>query len=243
MSEKETTRRALSAIERAFAAKTQAELDDIIGAEFAALGFPYFMVGEILDSQRKLSAQLYFGRNDPTWSAHYFERQHQLHDSMLRLPLMSPLMQQWQTVRERSDLSRAEFELYGEAGEFGLHDGFVTPLHHGDGSVSGVSVISTEKYDLSETDKLVVHLLSLYYCCIGLKLAEKSQRPQVELTPRQRECLQWVHLGKTSAEIADIIGISERTVNFHLTEACKAFSVRTRRQAVVEALIAGAIDL
>ncbi len=161
---------------------------------------------------------------------------------MLRLPLTSPLMQRWQSVRENPDLTRAEFELFGEAGEFGLHDGYVTPLHHGDGSVSGVSVISTEKADLSEAEKLVVHLLSLYYCCIGLKVARKTA-PHVNLTPRQRECLQWVHLGKTSAEIADIVGISERTVNFHLTEACKALSVRTRRQAVVEALIAGAIDL
>src|SRR5690348_17245705 len=119
MSEKETMRRALRAPEGAVAAKKQTELHAVIGAGLAALGFPYFIAGEMVDAQRKLSAQFYFGRNNPAWSAHYFERQHHLHDSMLRLPLHSPHPQHWRTARENPDLSRAEFELFGEAGEFG----------------------------------------------------------------------------------------------------------------------------
>ncbi len=54
MSEKDTLQRALHAIEQAFKVETQAQLDEIIGAELAALGLPYFMAGEIVE----LAAQI-----------------------------------------------------------------------------------------------------------------------------------------------------------------------------------------
>jgi len=39
------------------------------------------------------------------------------------------------------------------------------------------------------------------------------------LTKRELECLHWVAQGKTSWEIAQILGISERTVNFHINNS------------------------
>jgi DNA-binding CsgD family transcriptional regulator len=65
----------------------------------------------------------------------------------------------------------------------------------------------------------------------------------VALTARQRECLQWVLAGKSSWEIGEIVGIAERTVNFHIEEACKRLNVQTRQQAVIEAVIQGLIAL
>ena len=40
------------------------------------------------------------------------------------------------------------------------------------------------------------------------------------LTGRELECLEWVSHGKTSWEIGTILDLSERTVNFHLSNAC-----------------------
>ena len=170
-------------------------------------------------------------------------RQYFKHDSLLRHAMQSPLPKRWKDVLEEQSLSREEFELFGEASEFELRDGVVTPLHHGDGSISGVSALSDKEHDLSDLDQAVIHLLSLYYCCFGLRLNQPTRPPPPHLTERQLECLRWVHAGKSSSEIAEIIGVSERTVNFHIGEACRRLKVRTRRQAVVEALVAGLIDL
>jgi DNA-binding CsgD family transcriptional regulator len=52
------------------------------------------------------------------------------------------------------------------------------------------------------------------------------------LTPRQIECLRWAAEGKSSADIAGIVGISARTVDEHLDHACAKLGVRTRTQAV-----------
>lgn len=63
------------------------------------------------------------------------------------------------------------------------------------------------------------------------------------LTSRQLECLHWVARGKSSSDIGAILGISPRTVDEHLTLACGHFGVRTRLQAVLEALDRGLIEL
>jgi DNA-binding NarL/FixJ family response regulator len=65
--------------------------------------------------------------------------------------------------------------------------------------------------------------------------------PQVDLTDREVETLTWSARGKSSADIGVLMSISERTVNFHITNAMRKLGVATRIQAVVKASIAGLI--
>jgi len=58
---------------------------------------------------------------------------------------------------------------------------------------------------------------------------------QVALNERELECLTWSARGKTSPEIATILGLSKRTVNFHVENACRKLNVSTRTEAVVKA--------
>ena len=64
---------------------------------------------------------------------------------------------------------------------------------------------------------------------------------KVQLTEREREVLTWVGRGKTSADIAIILGVSERTVNFHCEQAMRRLEVINRTQAVARALAEGLI--
>lgn len=61
------------------------------------------------------------------------------------------------------------------------------------------------------------------------------------LSPREREVLQWCAQGKTSWEIARILGISERTVNFHVYQAADKLGTRGRRATCLNAYILGLI--
>ena len=76
-----------------------------------------------------------------------------------------------------------------------------------------------------------------------LRRAEGRPGPhsQVHLTEREKEVLTWVGRGKTSSEIAIILGVSERTVNFHCDQAIRRLDVINRAQAVVTALSGGLI--
>jgi DNA-binding NarL/FixJ family response regulator len=57
----------------------------------------------------------------------------------------------------------------------------------------------------------------------------------VDLNEREIEVLTWVARGKTSAEIAIILGLAKRTVDFHLENARVKLGVRTRTEAVIKA--------
>ncbi|HEX2520404.1 MAG TPA: helix-turn-helix domain-containing protein [Castellaniella sp.] len=56
------------------------------------------------------------------------------------------------------------------------------------------------------------------------------------LTKREHDCLYWAAHGKTSWEIGQILGISERTVNFHIANTCDKLAVRTRQAAITAAI-------
>lgn len=70
------------------------------------------------------------------------------------------------------------------------------------------------------------------------KLGPPSSKPRtvdVSLNHRQIEALTWVARGRTSVEIAAILGLAKRTVDFHLDTARKALGVATRAEAVLKA--------
>jgi DNA-binding NarL/FixJ family response regulator len=65
---------------------------------------------------------------------------------------------------------------------------------------------------------------------------------EVALTDREIDCLTWAARGKTSTEIAQIIGSTKRNVDFHIETACRKLNVSTRIQAAVKAASGGIIQ-
>jgi DNA-binding NarL/FixJ family response regulator len=59
---------------------------------------------------------------------------------------------------------------------------------------------------------------------------------QLGLTPRAAETLLWLAQGKTNADIATILGITESTVKKHVQEIFEKLGVETRGAATVRAL-------
>jgi DNA-binding NarL/FixJ family response regulator len=57
----------------------------------------------------------------------------------------------------------------------------------------------------------------------------------VDLNDREVEVLTWVARGKTSAEIAQILGLTKRTVDFHTDNARAKLGAATRTEAVIKA--------
>jgi DNA-binding CsgD family transcriptional regulator len=90
-----------------------------------------------------------------------------------------------------------------------------------------------------------VSALSRSLLQIGVHLAFKramqlqdvvAPLPGSNLSARQAECLGWVAQGKTDPEIGIILGVSPRTVRFHLDKAKDKLKVMTRVQAVTKAV-------
>jgi len=57
----------------------------------------------------------------------------------------------------------------------------------------------------------------------------------IDLNEREVETLTWAARGKTSAEIAQILGLSKRTVDFHIDNARTKLGAATRVEAAIKA--------
>jgi DNA-binding NarL/FixJ family response regulator len=62
------------------------------------------------------------------------------------------------------------------------------------------------------------------------------------LTEREIEALTWVAKGKSSTDIAALMNVSERTVNFHINNVIRKIGVATRVQAAIRCALLGLID-
>jgi DNA-binding response OmpR family regulator len=64
---------------------------------------------------------------------------------------------------------------------------------------------------------------------------EAASPDDVALNPREVQTLTWAARGKTSAEIAQIINLTKRTVDFHIDNARNKLGVANRVQAAIKA--------
>lgn len=86
-----------------------------------------------------------------------------------------------------------------------------------------------------------------YFCAAALRaLIDQGRvdggRPG-ELSDRERHVLQLTSIGKTAAEIADLLDISQRTVHAHLQNASEKMNASNKTHTVAEALRYGQIRL
>lgn len=107
-------------------------------------------------------------------------------------------------------------------------------------SVSRTSV----KGKLRPDDELNARLQ--YIAELSLMTLARLEDPSVDamtmkLSKREREILQWTGEGKTSAEIAMILSISENTVNFHQKNMQKKFNAPNKTQIACYAAAIGII--
>jgi DNA-binding CsgD family transcriptional regulator len=89
----------------------------------------------------------------------------------------------------------------------------------------------------------LVHALTARY---RFRLSELQGEPVdavKSLTLKEAECLRWCKEGKTNWEIGEIMSISEKTVEFHLSNTIKKLGVSNRITAVVKGIQLGLISI
>jgi DNA-binding CsgD family transcriptional regulator len=179
------------------------------------------------------------GNGKEDWVGHYHEHDFVKIDPAARRAVKCVLPFSWREVRGETRDDPNSKLVFGAAREHGLYNGFVVPVHSGDGSLAVVS-FSGRHLANDFKSRSYLHLLAIYF-----HIAAQGDRNSTDtrlrptITTRQLECLKWVAEGKTDWEIADILCLSEATINRHIERAKERLGVRTRVQAVVEAINAG----
>lgn len=135
------------------------------------------------------------------------------------------------------DASRPEKQLFDEAAQFGIKYGFTVPIRDRDGSTALVSFATNERRAgfcrSIRRNAEAIRLLAFNFHAHARRLTRATQSfDNADLSRRQIECLDWAAQGKSTWEIGKIVGISERTVAFHLEKAKEKLGARNITQAV-----------
>ena len=127
---------------------------------------------------------------------------------------------------------------FAEATDFGLCAGIGLPIHGPLGHSGMLSVAMADSSDagahLHQLGEL--QLLTTFIHEAQMRLNSRNANAQVHLTAREIDCVRWAADGKTSWEIGQQLGISERTAIFHLSNSARKLGVVGRRQAIARAM-------
>lgn len=147
------------------------------------------------------------------------------------------------------------------ATDFGFTEGLVIPCHFRDSigrerSASGVFFWTDplQRFEFLLSGKRgELHLLMIYFIQTCLEVRDQEERAQRKsakeaakpefLTDRERDVLSWAARGKTTGEIADILGLKSDTVDVHFKNNLRKLHASNRTQAVAKALLQGLIDV
>ncbi len=86
-------------------------------------------------------------------------------------------------------------------------------------------------------------ILAQYFHSHILRVNGHDASESLIVSARELDCLRWTAAGKTAWEASRILGISERTVRFHLNAAREKMHCATTTQAVAKAVAAHLIAL
>ncbi|WP_455824161.1 helix-turn-helix transcriptional regulator [Pseudomonas graminis] len=134
--------------------------------------------------------------------------------------------------------------LWSLAQTFGVQHGWTQAVHDFQGVFSMLTlgrskgeVTPEELYEKAGHALWICHAL---HAVVAQTYAGKpSVSPASKLTPRETEILKWSAMGKTAADIATILCLSERTVGFHICSCFKKLGVNNKIAAVLCASKAG----
>ena len=117
--------------------------------------------------------------------------------------------------------------------------------HDAAGEASAFFVFACRPAPLAAED---AHLAQLAVPCLHaawlralVESAGEGRRPALRvgmLTPREREILRWIYLGKSNFEVGGILSISPLTVKNHVQKILRKLNVVNRTQAVGKGLAA-----
>ena len=168
------------------------------------------------------------------WQEGYFEV-----DPVFQTALQKPGTQHWQSTYKAAS-SEKQRQFMAAAQEFGLGDGITTGSADPACRIATFcSFASSDSFDAAHYVPLVEYFG--YHVHLAL-LRTAPKNPQStdycvkQLTLREMNILNWVKNGKTNSEIAQIMGITERTIRFHVESIFSKLDVTSRSQAVATAM-------
>jgi len=176
------------------------------------------------------------------WQARYASKDYLRIDPVIQRGLRRIIPLDWSEV-DRSPRPVAQF--FGEAQEFGVGlQGLTFPMRglHGETALFSInSNLSNVEWLKFRREYMRDFQLIAYYFHDNVLNREGFALETRMLSERQKEVLKWAASGKTEWETGTIIGLSARTVKYHLSAAMVSLRAVNKAHAVARAVRLGLI--
>jgi DNA-binding CsgD family transcriptional regulator len=149
----------------------------------------------------------------------------------------------WANLCAQAGITTKQKIFLHQCRELGVHSGITIPLH-GPGTEVDLISLSLRDEKTDPIDRLgMLYAIAAQYWLRFNELNEPPTPKEMHLTAKELECLRWCKEGKTNWEIGEITSTSEKTVEFHLSNAIRKLGACNRITAVVIAIRCGLISL
>ncbi|UCH74160.1 MAG: autoinducer binding domain-containing protein [Rhodospirillales bacterium] len=223
-------------------AETSPELISLFQTAVADYGYDNVIVAEVCGNDIIGLPVLVCPEGYPDY---YFDSGFQEIDPVLPIAMTAKLPYHWNEIGKSIRLSKKQCDFFEGCNDAGVADGMTVPIHGPQRQTTVISLSCRERNADAARFTANVSLLAVQFDAARWRLMNpgRAMEQPIELTPRERECLRWCKAGKSAWDISQLLGISERTAQFHISNAMAKLGASSRIAAVVIAIQKGLLSL
>lgn len=221
--------------EQLAAVRVEADLMAVLARATGELGFEYCALGMRLPLPLSNPQTVMLGNYAPAWRERYASAQYLNVDPTVAHALVSTRPVLW------SDAVFVDCPaLWEDVRDHGVHIGWAQPVHDLRGIASLLTLARSREAvsPLEMGDKaLQVAWLAqaTHETLAGMLASAPESAAPLKLTGREADVLRWAGDGKTAGETAQLLGIAERTVIFHIDNAVRKLGAANKTAGVLKA--------
>jgi len=213
------------------------------GAKSTIYGFfPKQIAGNL---SREITA---FSNHPSEFSELYIDRGLIDHDPLARYCMLAERKTLlWNDRRVENYATTLSQKVAAASADFGLLFGLTIPVSDAGGlrlGGTGIAIDTTSEKSFRDIIRSEKERLETAAMLFHARVQDAAiMRQTIPLSSRELECLKWASTGLVNKEIAFRLGLSDKTVEFHMRNAIRRLNARNRTHAVARALIYGLIPV
>lgn len=234
----------LDLVESVGAAKNGRELTERVLAVAADAGFPRVTYHLVTAPGLSEPTATHITSYPSTWVVEYVAKGYVARDPVVARARHSVTPFLWPGSDNLDPEAR---RLMSDAAEAGVADGATVPVR-GLRDFALFSVCPEKTRDARRRLEVAMPALSLLAMVTHeraralLRVVPMSRAPVIHLSRREVDVMTWVTAGKSSWDIAQILGLSEHTIRTYVSTALAKLGCSNRTQAAVRAVMLGLVE-
>lgn len=168
------------------------------------------------------------------WIRTYVEKGYaEVDPTVKRVKNLEPLFL-WSDFVQKGEMTTAERYMMDHAKDHRLKDGWTMSLISLDGRLACFS-FAGQHIDQSPHIRHMLNFVASLAFARAIELKSGKVPTPARLSPREQDVLKWLGEGKTDWEIGMILGVSEKTIEKHMSNIRRKLSAVNRHHALAEA--------